>query len=469
MAKILIIDDDDLMCLSLSHVAGRWGHETTCCHTLAAGRQHLSAQDFDVVFLDVRMPDGDGLALLPQIQASPSAPEAIIMTGYGNAAGAELAINNGAWDYIEKGSSVKEITLSLVRALEYRKQKQHGTGTRNVVMLKRDGIIGASPRINACLEQVAQAAGSDAGVLVTGETGSGKELFARAIHANSPRAQKPFVVVDCAALPDTLVESLLFGHEKGAFTGAEQARSGLVTQADGGTLFLDEVGELPLATQKSFLRVLQERRFRPVGSRIELASDFRLIAATNRNLEEMADKGSFRQDLLYRLRTFAMELPPLRERTEDIRILARSFVDKVCKRYSLGAKGFTPDFMRMLGTYAWPGNVRELFHSLERAVAAAGSEAILFPKHLPTQIRVQVAKASVGSGRPQTESPPPAIGSFPRYHDFRESIHEQAERQYFQDLLSLSHDNMAEACRISGLSQSRLYALLKKFEQPKNC
>ncbi|WP_243371854.1 sigma-54 dependent transcriptional regulator [Geotalea sp. SG265] len=469
MAKILIIDDDELMCQSLSHVAMRWRHDVACCHTLAAGRQQLSANDFDVVFLDVRMPDGDGLALLPEIQAAPSAPEAIIMTGYGNPTGAELAINNGAWDYIEKGASVKDITLSLVRALEYRKQKQQGSGARNVVMLKRDGIVGASPRINACLEQVAQASGSDAGVLVTGETGSGKELFARAIHANSARAEKPFVVVDCAALPDTLVESLLFGHEKGAFTGAEQARSGLVAQADDGTLFLDEVGELPLAVQKAFLRVLQEHRFRPVGSRLEISSDFRLIAATNRNLEEMADRGSFRQDLLYRLRTFAIELPPLRERREDIRILARTFVDRVCERYSLGAKGFTPDFMRMLASYVWPGNVRELFNSLERAVAAAGSEAILFPKHLPTQIRVQVAKASVGTGQSQAESPTLSMVSFPRFHDFRESIYTQAERQYFQDLLSLSGENITEACRLSGLSQSRLYALLKKLELPKSC
>ena len=235
-----------------------------------------------MVFLDVRMPDGDGLAMLPLIQAARSAPEIIIMTGFGNASGAELAITSGAWDYIEKGSSVKEITLSLVRALEYRKQKRSSNSTRNVVMLKRDAIIGISPAIKACLEQVAQAAECDASVLVTGETGSGKELFARAIHENSRRAPKPFVVVDCAALPDTLVESLLFGHEKGAFTGAEQSRSGLVAQANGGTLFLDEVGELPLSMQKAFLRVLQEHRFRPVGSHREVCSDFRLVAATNR-------------------------------------------------------------------------------------------------------------------------------------------------------------------------------------------
>ena len=464
MSKILIIDDDDLMCQSLSHVAARLGHEAVCTHTLAAGVEKASSQSFDVVFLDVRMPDGNGLETLPAIEATPSAPEIIIMTGFGNPLGAELAIRSGAWDYIEKGSSVKEITLSLVRALEYRKQKYSGRDARSVVLLKREGIVGNSPKMKGCLELVAQAAECDANVLITGETGSGKELFARAVHRNSRRSGKGFVVVDCAALPETLVESLLFGHEKGAFTGADQSRDGLVLQANGGTLFLDEVGELPLALQKSFLRVLQEHRFRPVGGHREIASDFRVVAATNRDLDRMVREGRFREDLLFRLRTFAIELPPLRERPEDVKVLAAHHVDKLCERYGLAAKGFSPEFMNVLAVYPWPGNVRELVNSLERTVAAAGQEPILFPKHLPVQIRVHVAQASVRSGQEEErpETPPPA--AFPNLHDFRESVYAQAERQYLHDLLSLSRDNMNEACRLSGLSQSRLYALLKKQE-----
>jgi two-component system NtrC family response regulator len=272
------------------------------------------------------------------------------------------------------------------------------------------------------------------------------------------------VVVDCAALPETLIESLLFGHEKGAFTGAEQAREGLVRQAHGGTLFLDEVGELPLAMQRAFLRVLQERRFRPVGSQRETESDFRLVAATNRNLDAMVREGKFREDLLFRLRSFVIELPPLRERPEDIRDLARTFLDKLCERYGFAAKGFSPEFLRTLGVYPWPGNVREFINAMERTVTAAQFEPVLFPQHLPTHIRIQVAQAQVNHEQP---APVPGDGtapSLPTLHEFRETIYAQAEKQYLSDLLSLSGNNVNEACRIAGLSTSRLYALLKTHE-----
>ena len=465
MADILIIDDDDLMCQTLSHVARRQGHEVTCVHTVGAGLETASRQPFDVVFLDVRMPDGNGLDILPSIKGAPSTPEIVIMTGFGDPQGAELAIKSGAWDYIEKGSSTKEITLSLERALEYRKQKRGDGESRSVVALKREDIVGNSPKLKACLDLVAQAAVSDASVLITGETGTGKELFARAVHNNSRRAGGNFVVVDCAALPETLIESLLFGHERGAFTGAEQAREGLVRQAHGGTLFLDEVGELPLSMQKAFLRVLQEHRFRPVGSQRETESDFRLVAATNRDLDLMVQQGKFREDLLFRLRSFVIDLPPLRERPEDVKELARRFLDKLCERYGISAKGFSPEFLKTLGAYPWPGNVREFINALERTVAAAQFEPVLFPQHLPTQIRIQVAQAQVKhdvhpESRPATETSP----GVPKLHEFRDTIYAQAEKQYLSDLMSLSGNNINEACRISGLSMSRLYALLKTHE-----
>lgn len=465
MATILIIDDDDLMCQSLSHVARRRGHEPTCVHTIGAGLETARNGSFDVVFLDVRMPDGNGLDLLPKIRGAPSAPEIVIMTGYGDPRGAELAIKSGAWDYIEKGASIKEITLSLVRALEYRRQKKGEGENRNVVALKRDDIIGSSNRLNECLDMVAQAAECDASVLVTGETGTGKELFARAVHYNSRRARGSFVVVDCAALPETLIESVLFGHVKGAFTGAEQAREGLVRQADGGTLFLDEVGELPLSMQKSFLRVLQEHRFRTVGGQQEIDSDFRLVAATNRNLDLMVQKGQFREDLLFRLRSFVIELPALRERPEDVKELARHYLDKLCDRYGLSAKGFSPEFLKTLTSYPWPGNVREFLNALERTVAAARCEPILFPMHLPTSIRVQVAQAQVNhdvSSDPQPETK--LCADLPKLHEYRETVYAQAEKQYLQDLMSLSANSIPQACRLSGLSPSRLYALLKSHE-----
>ncbi|NHZ46858.1 sigma 54-interacting transcriptional regulator, partial [Nitratidesulfovibrio liaohensis] len=242
------------------------------------------------------------------------------------------------------------------------------------------------------------AAGSDAAALVTGETGVGKELFARAIHDNSPRAAAPFVAVDCASLPRSLAGSILFGHRKGAFTGADSNRDGLVLQADGGTLFLDEVGELPLSMQKMFLRVLQEHRFRPVGGRTEITSDFRLIAATNRDLEDMAERNTFRSDLLYRMRTVVVSIPPLRERCEDVTALAGHYLPRVWARFALPEKDISPDFHETLLAYHWPGNVRELIHTLERAVLASQDAPKLFARHLPDYLRICLARAAARNG-----------------------------------------------------------------------
>jgi len=251
MEDILIIDDDKTICEMLSSLIQSMGYDVTYSLTLKSGLEEASAGAFGVVFLDVRMPDGNGLDMLHEIRQVPSSPEVIIMTGQGDPDGAALAIKSGAWDYLEKPSSIEEMTLPLVRALQYREEKK---ARMPKMALKREGIVGSSPQLAACLDLVAQAANSDANVLIEGETGTGKELFARAIHENSSRANGNFVVVDCTALPETLVESVLFGHKKGSFTGADKTQDGLIKQADGGTVFLDEVGELPLSAQKTFLR-----------------------------------------------------------------------------------------------------------------------------------------------------------------------------------------------------------------------
>jgi two-component system NtrC family response regulator len=335
------------------------------------------------------------------------------------------------------------------------------------VVLKREGIVGNSPKLKGCLDLLAQVATSDANVLITGETGTGKELFARAIHANSSRAKGSFVVVDCAALPATLVESVLFGHKKGAFTGADQAQDGLVLQADGGTLFLDEVGELPVSVQKAFLRVLQEHQFRPVGGRKEVESRFRLVSATNRNLDEVVRHGGFREDLLFRLRSFTIDLPPLRSRTGDIRELAMYHMGKLCHEYGTEMKGFSPEFFEALASYDWPGNVRELINSLERVLVSARHDPTLFPKHLPAPIRIQIARASVGQSGdtpieealPQRDTP---AATLPKYRGFRQSVLDDAEKRYLGDLMVGAHGNIKEACHISGLGRTRLYTLMKK-------
>ncbi len=468
MARVLIIDDDEMFSEMLSNMITRSGHSSVRVTNIQDGLKSTLSESFDVVFLDIHLPDGNGLDILPKIREAASSPEIIIITGYGDSNGAELAIKNGAWDYIEKPSSVKEMVLTLVRALQYREEK---TLKKPPVALRQEGIIGSSPEIKACLNLVAQAANSDAGVLIIGETGTGKELFALAIHNNSRRARKNFVVVDCASLPETLVESILFGHEKGAFTGAEKARDGLIKQAHGGTLFLDEIGELPPSLQKSFLRVLQEHRFRPLGADKEIESDFRLISATNKDLSGMIKDGRFREDLLFRVRTLNIDLPPLRGRSGDIKELLVYYMAKLCDRYGIGIKGFAPEFLNALLAYEWPGNVRELIGTLEKVISEAFNEPTLYPKHLPIDIRVKLKKteltrSSVSDGGKQADLP--ALKSLPTLKDYREDAVSEAEKEYLENLFKVAEGNIQEACRISGMSRPRLYALLKKFNMTKH-
>jgi two-component system, NtrC family, response regulator len=464
MAKILVVDDDPLVSDALAQVVEQMGHQAVSASGVAEAIQAVRSQPFDLVFCDVRMPDGSGLDILPDIRSCCPAAEVVIITGFGDPDGAELAIKKGAWDYVEKPLSVQRVMLTIERALQYRETKE--TAARPVA-LKTDGIIGASPKLRARLDKLAQAALSDANVLITGETGTGKELFAWAIHRNSARAGGNFVVVDCAALPETLVESTLFGHLRGAFTGADKPRDGLIRQADGGTLFLDEIGELSPSIQKAFLRVLQERRFRPVGGGQEVSSDFRLIAATNRRLEDMVDCGSFREDLLFRVRTLILDLPPLREFKEDLKDLVIHYVVKFCEQYGLPMKSFSPEFHEALTAYDWPGNVRELIQALEKAIVSAGDEPVLFPKHLPEHIRVRLARASVLKRRPpapRTEEAPDWAENPVTLRDFREAGLARLEKEYLSSMMRNAAGNIAEACRISGLSRSRLYTLLKKHD-----
>lgn len=464
MAQVLIIDDELMMCEMLSALVQSQGLEAICVQTLAEGLQQTAQGNFDVVFLDVGLPDGNGLDAIPTLRALKDAPEVIIITGEGNPDGAELAINQGAWDYIEKTSSISRMVLPLTRALQYRKEKQV---YERPVALKMEGIVGTSPSLCQCLDLLAQAASSDINVLISGATGTGKELFARAIHLNSTRAAKNFVVVDCAALPENLVKSALFGYEKGAFTGADKAASGLIAQAHGGTLFLDEVGELPESMQKAFLRVLQERSFRPIGGKREIASDFRLVAATNRNLEEMVHQGRFRQDLFFRLRSLVINLPSLKERNEDLADLVFHHTARLCKRYGFNPKGYAPEFIQSLAAHDWPGNVRELVNVLETALAAAQRESILFPQHLPAYLRTKLARASVlkkptaAKGQEGTASPPPALSSL---EEVRKAALAKVEKSYLQDLMQQVKGDIPAACQVSGLSRARLYSLLKKYD-----
>ena len=465
MAYVLIIDDDVEICKMLADLVENIGHQTVFCHTLEDGLEQATRLSFDVIFLDVKMPDGSGLDILPRLRNTHFPPEVIIITGIGDSNGAEIAIKNGAWDYLQKPLYPKNIILPLKRVLQYREGIK-STG-EPPVLLERTGIIGESPQIRACLHTVAQTARTDASVLVTGETGTGKELFAKAIHRNSARSNQPFVVVDCAALPETLVESQLFGHEKGAFTGADRVNEGLIAQANGGTLFLDEVGELSPQLQKTFLRVLQEKRYRRVGGNREITSDFRLVAATNKTLENLVEKRQFRKDLLYRLRSVSFDLPPLRDRKEDIKDLVIYLTGCIFTKQGLETKGYSPDFISSLSQFDWPGNIRELYNTLEAAIGEAYHEPILFPKHLPEHYRIKMARSTVlphGGNNVGITLPEKKIhqSSLPTIKVYRTAIIDNAEKAYLQDLMAATQGSIKEACRISGLGRTRLFTLMKK-------
>lgn len=463
MAELLVIDDDKDLTEVIVERLKRLGHNPDFSHTLSEALTMGGKKDYDLIFLDVRLPDGDGLAFLPKFKSLPSCPDVIIITGSGSPDGAELAIRSGAWCYLEKASIVREMLLPLTRALEYRAEKKKHVALP--VALKRPQLIGSSRQLSLCLDTIAQAAKSDVSVLISGETGSGKEVIARTIHDNSPRSSQNFVVVDCAALPENLVESILFGHVKGAFTDARSESKGLVQQADGGTLFLDEIGELSLNKQKAFLRVLQERTYRPVGSTTEVKSNFRLIAASNKNLDALVAAGQFRNDLLYRLKSLHILSPPLRERKEDIKELTIYFITILCERYGLETKGFSPEFIAGLREYPWPGNVRELFQVLDHVFTVAIHSPTIYLKDLPDRIRVHLARTGLteknGSSAPLKMD---SVDNHPftpiPWRDAKENL----ERVYTKGLLDHFGGNIQAASRFSGLSRTRIYQLMGKYD-----
>lgn len=461
MADILIIDDDILVCRFLSEKLRRLDHQPSYVHTLTDGLAEVSRGAFDIVFLDVNLPDGNGLDILPRLREASSQPEVIIITGHGEPDGAELAIRSNAWDYVQKDSSFNTIQLSLKRAIQFREQK---FARSQGASLDRSAIVGNSNVILGCIEKIAKAVPNDNPVLITGETGTGKELFARSIHLNSRRSKNNFVVIDCAALPETLVESIVFGHRKGAFTNADYSQVGLVTQADKGTLFLDEVGELPMSIQKKFLRVLQEKQYRPVGEKQEINSDFRLICATNRDLSVMVEQGEFREDLYFRILSLTITVPPLRERKDDIPLLAKHYIESHCKNPGQQVHSVSSEFVEALQTCDWPGNVRQLFHAISYAHTEAMEEAVLLSRHLPMAIRAEILRKKFQVPEPARQEASPESSSMSRNRliTMKDYI-EMTKQQYLKDLMDLTGRNIEKACRISGLSRGHLYQLLKKY------
>jgi two-component system, NtrC family, response regulator len=456
MANLLVIDDDIAILKMLRQMIFRLGYHADTAQCLSDGLKLAAKNAYDIVLLDVNLPDGNGLEYLPKFSNYPAHPEVIILTGFGDPDGAELAIKGGAWDYIEKPFSQSKLALALKRAVNYRLSKSQYMSTPS---FNHEPIVVNCREMEKCISAAAEAATSDINVLITGETGTGKELLAHAIHRNSPRVDKNFVVVDCAALPETIVESVLFGHKKGSFTGADHDQEGLIQQADEGTLFLDELGELPRAIQKSFLRFLQERSFRPVGAKKEITSNFRLIAATNRNMDDLVASGKFRNDLFFRIRSLVIEIPPLRERKEAIKEIVNHHLHKLCEQRKIAMKDISPEFWEALESYSWPGNVRELIHVLESAFIKAQRNPVLLPVHLSKEIRIHHARKSIPRSKSLSKNNKKELLSFKASRQISVAGFEEG---YLQDLLAATNGNIPDACIVSGLSRARLYALLNK-------
>lgn len=485
MSTILVIDDDLEICDTLESLIVRKSYSCDTVQNLEEGRKYLQSKEYDVVFLDVRLPDGNGLDLLPFCRALSKPPEIVVLTGEGDPVGAELAIESGVWDYLLKPSSVKEISSTLERALRYRAEKQDNVGHRE---MSTGGIIGESPEMKSAFIAMFQAAGSDVNLLLTGETGTGKEIFARTIHNNSKRKNNSFVVVDCASLTESLLESTLFGHRKGSFTGAHENQLGLIKIADGGTLFLDELGEMPMSLQKSFLRVLQERTFRALGDAKEQTSDFRIIAATNKDLGAMVEEGTFRSDLLYRIKAMKIRLPSLKRRKGDVKALVQHRLHQLSLQQGIEVKEVGSCFYETLEHYDWPGNVRELFNIVERAVIAAGTEKKIYALHLPRTVRLAFTRKQISSrtGLPSSVELPGAqvaveessvrkkgqliledmvAKDLPPLKEFKSL----AEKKYIEELLSQQGSDVPSILQVSGLSRSHFYSLLKKYNITLSC
>ncbi|HYL37882.1 MAG TPA: sigma-54 dependent transcriptional regulator [Bryobacteraceae bacterium] len=442
-ARILIVDDEPLIRQSLAGVLEDEGYQT---HAVPSGEEcceEIRRSPYDLVLLDVWLPGMDGLETLARIQEIPFAgrPVVVIVSGHGTIETAVKATKLGAFDFIEKPLTIEKVSVVIKNALQQRRLEQE------LDRFKEDGrlrlqIIGESVPMKALRQQLTLMAATNGRVLIYGESGTGKELVAHAIHSSSARETEPFVEVNCAAIPEDLIESELFGHRKGSFSGALEDKIGKLQKADSGTLFLDEVGDMSLKTQAKVLRSLDEQRFEPVGADTSIQVDVRVIAATNKNLEEEIERGNFREDLFYRLNVIPFYVPPLRQRIEDIPLLADHFLKEFTMAYGRKPKELTPEAYQALQEHRWPGNVRELRNLMERIV-------IMNP-----QVRIDARHIPLHAPRRNSERPPERFGSL---HEVRAA----AEREYILKTLDETQGNVTRTAEVLGLERSNLYRKMK--------
>jgi two-component system response regulator AtoC len=442
-ASVLVADDDAVARDLLVEVLMREGYRVRAAAGGEEAVRLAEGEVFDLALIDLRMPGVDGLAVLERIRALDPSPPVLILTAFATMETAIEAIRHGAYDYLSKPFRIDEIKLAVRRVLEAQRLSRENRQFRQELQTRYDvaGLSGQSPEMVEIYRLVARVATVDTTVLVQGETGTGKELLARAIHYASPRAERPFVVVDCAALPETLFESELFGHERGAFTGAVQSRRGMLETAEGSTCFLDEISELSLGLQAKLLRVLQERVLRRVGGNEPIPVNLRLIAATNRDLRKRVEEGAFREDLYYRLNGVTITMPPLRDRGADVSLLAHDFMHRYAAAAGKRLEGFSPDALALISGYRWPGNVRELEHAVERAVALARS-AVIVPEDLPPEIRADHVR-------------PPELPA-------RRMTLDEVKRWYVSAMLEETGGNTVRAAELLAIDRRTLYRILQR-------
>ena len=442
-ASILIVDDEPGIRESLGALLHDEGYVAQGVGSAEECLALVEQRRFDLILMDVWLPKMDGLDALEHIQSQDDAPMVVMISGHGNIETAVRATKLGAFDFIEKPLSIEKVSLVLRNALDYLRLEAENRRLR-AELEERHQILGASVPMKALRQQIALTAPTNGRVLIYGESGTGKELVARALHKSSSRATMPFVEVNCAAIPEELIESEMFGHRKGSFTGASEDKVGKFQKADGGTLFLDEVGDMSLKTQSKVLRVLEEQRVEPLGSNQPVTVDVRVIAATNKKLEEEIGRNMFREDLFYRLNVIPFYVPALRERTEDISILAAYFLGAFCEAYGKKPKEFSATAMDVLLGYPWPGNVRELKNLVERLVIMCPSPRIE-PHHLPPEIF-----------RGASKSPQKPYESL---HEARSAY----EREFVLRKLEENRWNMTKAAHALGLERSHLYRKMRSL------
>ena len=444
-ARILIVDDEETTRELFAELLQRWGYDVD---QTADGHEALkiAAETHpDVIISDLVMPKLDGLSLVRALREEQPDTPVVIITGKGTIDAAVEAVREGVFDFVEKPLDPARLKIILQRALE-KKETLHEMQVLRRRLGQMDsavGLVGSSPPMRRAMELVEKVAPSKASVVITGQSGTGKEMVARAIHQLSPRRDKPFIAINCSAIPATLIESEMFGHERGAFTGADQRRLGAWELADGGTLFLDEVGEIPIELQAKFLRVIEEERLRRLGGKSEITVDVRVISATNRELKEEIKSGRFREDLYFRLNVFHINLAPLKERRDDIPVLVQHFIDRFAREGGKKLQGVSPQAMKLLCDYAWPGNIRELRNTLERAVILCGGGAIE-AEHLPGEL-------ALGGG----ES---AYLKLPYGLPLRE-----IEKEYILATLTRLQKNKARTAQALGISEKTLYNKLYRY------